>query len=320
MDRITKSWLIIAVSLILAGCIIFLSILMTINWDFSKLSINRYETKTYDISGEYRNIIVETYTSDVVFAPADNGKFSMTSYEQNNLSHSVTTKDDTLYVRAIDTRKWYEYIGINFGRPKITVYLPMGEYGRLSVKSDTGDVEVPKDFRFESVDIDLSTGDARCFASVSEKVKIKTSTGDIYTENILADLLELSVSTGKVVAENVTCSRDIVLNVSTGKADLTNIQCRNFTTTGNTGDLSLKNMVATENLSIERSTGDIRFDGCDAAKITIKTDTGDVTGTLLTEKIFVAETDTGKVNVPRTTTGGICQVTTDTGDIKIMLQ
>ena len=56
-----------------------------------------------------------------------------------------------------------------------------------------------------------------------------------------------------------------------------------------------------------------------AAEILIKTDTGDVKGSLLSEKVFVVQTDTGSIDVPKTVSGGRCEITTDTGDIKISL-
>ena len=51
----------------------------------------------------------------------------------------------------------------------------------------------------------------------------------------------------------------------------------------------------------------------------IKTDTGDVEGSLLSEKIFFPESDTGKIDVPKTTSGGKCEINTDTGNIKIRI-
>ena len=47
------------------------------------------------------------------------------------------------------------------------------------------------------------------------------------------------------------------------------------------------------------------------------TDTGEVKGTLRSEKIFFTESDTGKISVPKSVTGGRCEITTDTGDIEI---
>ena len=62
---------------------------------------------------------------------------------------------------------------------------------------------------------------------------------------------------------------------------------------------------------------DVSFESFDAAEIFIKTDTGDVEGELLSAKVFIAKTDTGKINVPSTATGGRCEISTDTGDIRI---
>jgi len=70
----------------------------------------------------------------------------------------------------------------------------------------------------------------------------------------------------------------------------------------------------------ESDTGDVKFDGCDAAEIFVETDTGDVKGSLLTDKIFIVQTDTGSVDVPKTATGGKCEITTSTGDINISIK
>ena len=59
------------------------------------------------------------------------------------------------------------------------------------------------------------------------------------------------------------------------------------------------------------------LDVCVLAEIYIETDTGSVSGTLLSDKVFLAETDTGRVSVPKTTHGGRCEITTDTGNIRI---
>ena len=112
----------------------------------------------------------------------------------------------------------------------------------------------------------------------------------------------------------------LYLSVSTGDTVLSNIKCQNLLSTGNTGDISLKNVIATEKIYIERSTGNVKFNGSDAGEIIVKTTTGNVTGTLLSEKVFITKTSTGKINVPKTTTGGKCEITTSTGNIKINIE
>ena len=167
------------------------------------------------------------------------------------------------------------------GTPNITVYLPQSEYEALTVKSRTGDINV-------------------CNLSVSS--------------------LDLCVTTGKVTATDVVCKGDVSVSVSTGKTYLTDIKCQRLISSGNTGDMTMENVIASESFSIERSTGDVRLDSCDAAEIFITTDTGDVWGSLLSDKVFITRTDTGKVDTPKTTVGGRCEITTDTGNIKIQIK
>ena len=316
----TKVWLIIATSFVLVGGIIFVGVMSMLEWDFTKLSTGKYETNDHEITENFKSISIITNTADIVLLPSENSKTSVSCYEQRNVKHLVAVNDGALVIKVVDTRKWHEHIGINFGTPKITVYIPQGEYGKLSIKSSTGDVEIPKEFKFENIDISESTGNVTNYASASEDIIIKTNTGNIHVENVSANTIDLSVSTGEVTASDVTCEGDVKINVSTGKTNLTNIRCKNVVSTGNTGAISLKNVIAAEKFSIERSTGDVKFDGCDAAEISVETDTGDVRGCLLTDKIFIVQTDTGNVNVPKTVTGGKCEITTSTGDINISIK
>ena len=84
-----------------------------------------------------------------------------------------------------------------------------------------------------------------------------------------------------------------------------------------TGDVTLKNTLCRRDLSITTDTGDVSFDRLDAESLTIETDTGDVEGTLLSDKTFDTKSQTGDENVPLGTTGGLCKVKSQTGDIEI---
>ncbi|MBR4295214.1 MAG: DUF4097 family beta strand repeat protein [Clostridia bacterium] len=315
----SKMWIICAIVLVILGVTLFSMALAGYNWDFTKLSTVKYETNTHQINEVFNDISIKTDTSDVVFAASSDGICKVVCDETEKIKHSVTVVDSTLTINLLDERKWYEYIGINFRSTKITVYLPDAEYNKLFIKESTGDIEIPKDFKFESIDISASTGDVKNFASASDLIKIKASTGSIKVEGVSAETLDLSVSTGKITASGINCGH-IKTKVSTGKTSLTDISCANVISSGDTGEITLKNVIATEKFSIERSTGNVKFDGCDASEIFVKTDTGDVKGSLLSDKVFITESDTGSINVPKTVAGGRCEITTDTGDIKINIQ
>ncbi len=317
MARKTKIWLIVATSLILVGCIIFSGVMTMFKWDFTKLSTVKYETNNHEIVENFNDISIKTDTADIKFVLSDDEKCRVVCYEEKSEKHLIAAKDNTLTINVVNEKKWYEHIGINFGAPKVTIYIPQSEYGKLSIKSSTGNIEIPKEFKFESIDISESTGNVKNYASATGDIKIKTSTGGICVENVSSSVMELCVSTGKIDAFNINCEGDFKIKVSTGKTNITDVKCKNVISSGSTGDILLNNVVATENFSIERSTGDVKFESCDAAELFIETDTGDVKGSLLSDKVFITETDTGRISVPKTTTGGKCEITTDTGDIKI---
>ena len=316
MNKRTRIWIITAAILILIGCMIFGGMMMALKWDFAKLSTVKFETNNYVLDTDFSNITVKTDTADIVFAASQDGSCSVVCYEQKNLSHSVAVNDGTLAIELVDTRNWYDHIGIIAHTPKITVFLPDGQYDTLSIKESTGDIEIPEVLTFETIDISLSTGDVTSYASASN-IQIKTTTGDVRTENISADKVVLSVTTGKITASSIACTGDLNVAVSTGDAQLTDVVCNRLISTGSTGNITLKNVTASEEFTIERSTGNVEFQSCDAGALRVKTSTGSVTGSLLSDKIFITETSTGNIDVPQSTTGGICEINTSTGDIKI---
>ena len=298
MKRRTKISLIVATALVVVGCIFLLGGMAMLNWDFSSWSTFSYVTNQHTPEGTFTKISIEADTADIVFLPSENGSCSVECYEMEKAQHSVAVQNGTLQIRVEDNRKWYEYIGINFGNPKITVYLPQAQYKELAIRASTGDVTIHHPYTFGNVQITLSTG-------------------DIQISNLSAHTAYLSVSTGKITVSDSECSDLLNVFVTTGKSHLKNITCRIFSSGGGTGDVSLENVIAEDTMTILRSTGDITLSGCDAGEIIIETDTGDVTGMILTEKIFYAHTETGRVEVPNTKTGGRCEITTDTGDIRI---
>ena len=319
MKKATKAWLIAAAALILSGCALFAGVMTTIGWNFTKLSTVKYETNMHEVDRPFSAIAVTTDTADVAFVLSDDGRCRVECREEENARHTVTVENDTLTVRREDQRPWYDHVGISLGATKVTVYLPETAYSALSVFENTGNVDIPQGLTFVDAEISVTTGDVRFFAAAQGTAKLKTSTGDIRVENISAGSLDLSVTTGKVTLSGAACTGDVTVGVSTGKAVLTAVSCRDLTSTGATGSLSLDRVTATGRFSIKRSTGSVKMNGCDAAEISVKTGTGDVTGTLLTDKVFITATGTGRVDVPQTTTGGRCEIVTGTGDIRIQI-
>ena len=319
MNKKIKVWLIVASCFVFVGAILFV-ISMSINdWNFKKLGSQNFETNTYEFTDEFNNIMINTNTANIDFKYSIDDKCRVVCYENKKEKHNTSIENDTLNINRVNEKKWYDYINLFSNSPKITIYLPVLEGANLSINISTGDVEIIEDFTFESIFISGSTSDVKCFASSKKQTKIHVSTGDISIENANADSYDLSSSTGKIKLNNVNATGEIKLKVSTGKNHLINVNCKNIISTGSTGDIKLTNVIASNSISIKRDTGDVEFEMSDAVELVITTSTGDVEGTLLSDKIFIVRTNTGDIDVPKSVTGGKCEITTDTGDIDIII-
>ncbi len=307
----------IALLLIVLGALLFVCAMAAGGWDFSILSTKKLQTNEYNIDNSYSDISILADTADISFLIAEDGQSRVVCRESDKVKHALSAENGTLSIRVEDSRKWYECIGIFWESPKISVYLPKGEYGSLEIESDTSDVFIPSELAFSDINIEVSTGDVSCLAAFAKNVKITASTGDLTLSSMSAESVELAVSTGKIAVSELTCQGDISVSVSTGRASLTDVKCKNISSVGNTGDLTLTDLLAEGKVSVTRSTGDVSLYGCDAKEIFIETSTGDVNGSLMSEKIFSPKSSTGLVNVPQSAAGGICEIITSTGDIKI---
>ena len=239
-------------------------------------------------------------------------------YEEENDPRKVETQGDILSISR--SRKWKWNLGITMDTPEITVYLPNSHYGKLSVDSNTGNVLIPGDFSFDSIDIKLDTGDISCKASASGDISVSTDTGRIEVAELSASSMNLMSDTGRMDISDVELTERISITESTGRVVMNNVSCRDLISDGDTDSLTMTNVIASGEFNLERDTGNIEFNRCDAETIYVNTDTGSVTGTLLTDNVFIIETDTGSVDVPKSITGGRCEITTDTGNIRITIK
>ena len=170
----------IALILMVVGILVCLAALAFAGFDFSRLSTGNYETRTVPVSEAFRSITVTGDTERIAFAPSADGTCSVAFRERENEPHTVTVEDGILTIENTSRNAWH-FFDFSFftDHPSITVYLPGTVYQALSVSSDTGDVEIPADFAFDSIQVHVSTGDVRCGASATGKVDIQTSTGSV---------------------------------------------------------------------------------------------------------------------------------------------
>ena len=276
-----KKKLRISLILLIAGIIFCAVALSFVGFDFSKLDSSGYTTETFVAETDFLDIRIHANTSDVRFAVSDDLSCKVVSRHKDYMAFTAEIKDSVLVIRETDQRQWYEHIGIHWGDGGVmTVYLPKGTYCNLFAETDTGDITVPKDYTFANAQLSTDTGDIRYYGGLEGDLKAEVDTGDI-------------------ILKDIHTPGNITLEADTGNLKLHDVIC--------------------ENLKIETDTGDVKLSKCDAGAIDATTDTGDISGSLLTDKIFIVDNSTGKVIIPESTSGGKCKLDTSTGDIKITI-
>jgi len=317
MNR-TKKWIIAAVVLLAAGILICGITFAAIGFDFNQLDSGNYETNTYPVNEPFEDISIQTDVDDIAFERSEDGTCKVVCQEKEEKKHEVRVEGQKLLITAGD-HSWLNFDFLSFRGPSVTVYLPEKTYKALTVDAGTGDVKLPAGLSFDTIQIDISTGEIDCGASAEQTVELKATTGDIKAEGFSAGDIFLNVTTGSIRAIALQSEGPVEADVTTGDAILESVSCTDLYSDGSTGDLIMKNVTASGEFKLERSTGDIKFDECDAGCIYAKTSTGDVSGTLLTGKVFMTDTGVGDVDVPATAEGGKCEIYTGTGDIRIQI-
>ena len=327
-----KVILLIFAVMIPCGVLIFAGAMSALGWNFGKLSAKNTVENEHKLTEDFNEIEIVTDDADIKLVIAENGESRVVCREHSQAKHSVAVENGKLTVRVQNERKWYHYILDNSGK-SITLYLTKAQYSTLSVKGKSADVTLPEGLTLGTLDIDVTTADVSLKSAVEGSATVKVSTGDVFVKSTALGALSATATTGDITLEGVTVSGNLTTHVSTGAVILTEVECDELTSEGSTGDLNLSSVkakkltaktgtgdmiladtVATE-MRLNASTGDITLTLCDGEEVYITTTTGDVTGTLLTDKVFIARAGTGRVETPKTITGGRCEITTGTGDI-----
>ena len=301
MSRTAKIWLIIAGICVILGPALIIGATAAAGGG-NLFNAQKYETVTHEIGSTFDQIAVDIDITDVTIATANEKQCRVECSEPEKMKHTAEVENGTLVIRSSDSRQWYEHL-FSFAShsPKVVIYLPQSAYASLQIDTHTGDVTIPSGFTFDTLTVNNNTGDVECSASVTKTLTVKEDTGDISLSCPNAGELDITASTGDIDVTSAKVKGTVSVKSSTG-------------------DITLTDTVAEKKFQIESSTGDVGFKGCDAADIKVKTSTGDVTGTLLSDKIFVTDTSTGDVKVPQTSSGGRCEISTSTGDILIQIK
>lgn len=291
-----------AILLVAVGGLMTAAAMAIGNFDIHHMKGLSFEMKTFEVKEGFSDIHVEDAESNVRILRATDGKCKVICPEKQGGSvyHTVTVSNGVLSVQRHDARKWYQYIGISFGIPEVEVYLPKKEYGQLSVRSTAGGIQVDDGFTFESVSLNSVSGSVRMYSEVKKVLTAESTSGRVTIENASPETLAAKSSSGRILLSHIR-SGEITARSTAGKIELTDV-------------------IAEKNLYAKSISGGVALHGCDGGTIKIESTSGSVKGTILSDKIFIANSTSGRVDVPRSAVGGECEITTTSGRIDIEIK
>ncbi len=316
MKKATKITLIVGLVLVAVGLVLLAVGAFITDYHNEGDHMSTLHTNTHIPAEPFENIRINSHIANVRLIPSEDDECRVVCKETDKLYHKVTVEGRTLFIRGVDDRLWFEKLGSFFGTMEVTVYLPRTAYASLTAKTDTGSVEIPASLTFGQVEASTATGHIAVAADVTGALSLESDTGSVHVQNVTPQSLTAHSHTGQIEISSVKAEAAVKLTTDTGRITLTDVTAGHVAMESDTGSVTMNQTIVTDVLHIETDTGSITLNECDAAEIDIESDTGSVKATLLTGKIFFARSDTGRVSVPHTTTGGPCRIKTDTGSIR----
>ena len=135
--------------------------------DYTPLTVN-----TYPVSESFTGISVTDYYADVQLRVSRDGTVSVVTRDAEDMAHTVRVEGGTLTISRPEPTVGQRLFHHEDDDPEVTVYLPAGNYGALTVNTTSGDVEAAAQLGFASASLTTVSGDVDLNGSVAGKVTV----------------------------------------------------------------------------------------------------------------------------------------------------
>lgn len=317
MRKGKKIALLVAVLLVVLGAALGVGAALLGDLTLEGLDAQELVTETIPITEDFQNISINDSFSDIYFLPSEDDTCKLVFTRLTDVTYTAGVEGDTLAITGEDGRKWYEMIqfGPGWGELEMVVYLPETQYRDLTITSGAGDLKIPSNFVFDFALLTTASGDVIFRGGVEKALTLQTASGDILAENVRAESIQINTASGTIALNTVTVGGNLNLDSTSGDLDLTGVMCGELTANSSSGEMACRDVLAERTIQMDSASGEIRLVDCDASSLVLTSSSGDITGTLLTPKVYQAESDSGNAKVPDSTQGGPCEIHTSSGDI-----
>ena len=306
-------------------CLIVGALLVGLGW----VLLQKYPTEMNTVKDsvyEYgmdevpTQIQITTLESRVELCSIEGDEWKVACMDKENLYHTVELKDGVLTIKQIDTRAWYDRIGIlnGFQNLSVIVYLPAQIYESLSIHAISGAIKVREGFTFSNASLQNTSGSINCAAFVTGTLNAKNTSGSIYVNGRVGGDLNVQNTSGSVHviggvggALNATCA--------SGRIEIANATPTRANVKNTSGGIYLENVICQEACTITNVSGSIELVQCDAMSFDLKNTSGGIRASLLTAKTFDCHSTSGGIHVPKDGNGGTFRAKTVSGGIRITI-
>lgn len=287
-------------------------------FDYTKLVDIGFVNRTHYESGSFEKIYVEVDDCDIVFKFSEDGNCSVVCPENDKVEQFVFIRQDTLRVTRRAADGWYSGLGIGsrFTKPTITVNLPRDKYASVEVITKTGNITVPDELEFTSINLTSESGNIS-LSSASEKadITVESSAGNVSFTGIAASLdVETVRGTINVKGPQI---KNLSLKTVSGDISVSKVSGTTVSAVSEGGSIEYKLVTAKSFIKADTMSGNIELLGCDASSLSFNTLSGDLSGTLLSDKQFRVESGGGTVSVPQSSGSETFDAKTRSGNIRI---
>ena len=276
-------------------------------------------TETIPIHEDFENISINDSFSNIHFLPSEEGTCKLVFTRLTDVTYTAEVEGGTLTILGQDGRKWYDMIqfgsGSVWGELEMAIYLPETQYGDLTITSGSGDLNIPENFVFDTAFLVTASGSVAFQGGVGSALTLQTASGDILAANVRAESMLVNTASGTVALDTVTVGENLALDSSSGEIHLTTVECGELNVNTSSGEVECLDVLAGRTIRVDTSSGEIQLVSCDASSLVLNSSSGDITGTLRTPKVYQADSASGNVEVPDTSTGGLCEIDTSSGNI-----
>ena len=262
---------------------------------------------------------IESGSAEVKLLPASDGVCRVCCAEGAGREYHVSLSEGTLRIER--AKKW-SLFPVALSEDYVRVYLPERAYGSLWVRSSSGGVAVPTDFRFDYAILDVSSGGVEFASDVTKELNIQSSSGGVTVAGASPETLFLSCSSGSLRLGN-SAPGEVTLHSTSGSVKVENVRCRAFESSCTSGSQRFSGLIVEGLLRIDGTSGSVKLSDCDAGEVQIEVVSGSVSGNFLTPKQYDLRSTSGSVSAPSSAAptpeigaAGRCTVRTTSGSIK----